>query len=143
MRLFRKSEKFNTYVVFFLGLDTLGIMHPHWYSASLEVQHRLISLYILSLASNSAATAAPTASPTSLTTSATFESQLHYAHSPHDVAAVLRWGLRHLKLDGASFGRESGDWTWYNTFVAAERTGSFPSDAFSKSLIPQLPPSHA
>ena len=143
MRLFRKSEKFNTYVVFFLGLDTLGIMHPHWYSASLEVQHRLISLYILSLASNSAATAAPTATPTSLTTSATFESQLHYAHSPHDIAAVLRWGLRHLKLDGASFGRESGDWTWYNTFVAAERTGSFPSDAFSKSLIPQLPPSHA
>ena len=118
-------------------------MHPHWYSASLEVQHRLISLYILSLASNSTTSAASTASPTSPTTSATFESQLHYAHSPHDVAAVLRWGLRHLKLDGASFGKESGEWTWYNNFVAAERTGSFPSDAFSKSLIPQLPPSHA
>ncbi|KAF8259083.1 hypothetical protein EI94DRAFT_1813962 [Lactarius quietus] len=42
----------------------------------------------------------------------------------------------------SSSNAESGDWTWYNTFVAAERTGSFPSDAFSKSLIPQLPPSH-
>ena len=111
-------------------------MHPHWHSASQEVQHRLISLYILSLASNSAV------SPTS-PTSATFESELHYTHSPHDVAAVLRWSLRHLKLDGASFGKESGDWTWYNTFIAAERTGSFPPDAFSKSLIPQLPPTHA
>ncbi|KAH9064407.1 hypothetical protein EDB87DRAFT_1551900, partial [Lactarius vividus] len=121
------------------GLETLGIMHPHWHSASPEVQHRLISLYILSLASNSPNSVTSPTSPTS----ATFESELHYARSPHDVGAVLRWGLRHLKLDGASFGKESGDWMWYNTFAAAERTGSFPSDAFSKSLIPQLPPAHS
>ncbi|KAI9435839.1 hypothetical protein H4582DRAFT_1796100, partial [Lactarius indigo] len=121
------------------GLETLGIMHPHWHSASQEVQHRLISLYILSLASNSPNSVTSPTSPTS----ATFESELHYARSPHDVGAVLRWGLRHLKLDGASFGKESGDWTWYNTFAAAERTGSFPSDAFSKSLIPQLPLAHS
>ena len=109
-------------------------MHPHWHSATLEVQHRLISLYLLSLAPNSAA------SPTSPTS--TFQSELRYTHSPHDVAAVLRWGLRHLKLDGASFGKESGDWTWYNTFVSAERTSSFPSDAFTKHLVPQLPTAH-
>ncbi|KAH9027849.1 hypothetical protein EDB84DRAFT_288697 [Lactarius hengduanensis] len=121
------------------GLETLGIMHPHWHSASLEVQHRLISLYILSLASNSPNSVTSPTSPTS----ASVESELHYARSPHDVGAVLRWGLRHLKLDGASFGKESGDWTWYSTFAAAERTGSFPSDAFSKSLIPQLPPAHS
>ncbi|KAH8986591.1 hypothetical protein EDB92DRAFT_1801783 [Lactarius akahatsu] len=121
------------------GLETLGIMHPHWHSASLEVQHRLISLYILSLASNSPNSVTSPTSPTS----ASVESELQYARSPHDVGAVLRWGLRHLKLDGASFGKESGDWTWYSTFAAAERTGSFPSDAFSKSLIPQLPPAHS
>ncbi len=83
-----------------------------------------------------------TASPTT-PTPATFETELHYTRSPHDIAAVLRWGLRHLKLDGASFGKESGDWTWYNTFATAERTGSYPPDAFSKSLIPQLPAAHA
>ena len=115
-------------------------MHPHWYSASPKVQHRLISLYLLSLASKSPNSAT---SPTGTSpTSTSFESELRYTHSPHDVAAVLRWGLRHLKLDGASFGKESGDWTWYNTFATAERTSSFPPDAFSQSLIPQLPPAH-
>lgn len=115
-------------------------MHPHWHSACPEVQQRLISLYLLSLASNSSDATAP---PTSPVATAAFESELHYARSPHDVAAVLRWSLRHLKLDGVSFGNESGDWTWYNTFTEAERTDSYPPDAFSKSLIPQLPPAHA
>jgi hypothetical protein len=32
----------------FPGLESLGVMHPHWHSASPEVQHRLVSLYILS-----------------------------------------------------------------------------------------------
>lgn len=122
------------------GLETLGVMHPHWHSASLEVQRRLISLYILSLASTSHNGAT---FPTSPTAPATFEYELHYTCSPHDAAAVLRWGLRHLKLDGNSFGKESGDWTWYNTFAEAERTGSYPPTAFSKSLIPQLPTAHS
>jgi hypothetical protein len=138
VRLFRASNQLHPDAPSLLGLETLGIMHPQWHSASLEVQHRLISLYLLSLASKSPNSATSPTSPTP----AAFESELHYAPSPHDVAAVLRWGLRHLKLDGASFGKESGDWTWYNTFAAAERTGSFPPDAFSKSLIPQLPPAH-
>jgi len=114
-------------------------MHPHWHSASPEVQRRLISLYLISLASTSPN---DTTSPASPTASTTFESELHYARSPHDVAAVLRWGLRHLKPDGDSFGKESGDWTWYNTFAEAERTGSYPPDAFSEFLIPQLPAAH-
>ncbi|KAI0297977.1 hypothetical protein BC826DRAFT_139701 [Russula brevipes] len=111
-------------------------MHPHWHSASPEVQHRLVSLYLLSLAS-----ASPN-EPTSPTSPAVFESELYYTRSSHDIAAVLRWGLRHLKLDGDSFGKESGDWTWYNTFAAAERADSYPPDAFSKFLIPQLPTTH-
>ena len=138
MRLLRASNQFHPDVLPFLGLENLGIMHPHWHSASLEAQHRLISLYLLSLASQSPNSVTSPISPSS----ATFESELRCAHSPHDVAAVLRWGLRHLKLDSASFGKESGDWTWYNTFAAAERTSSFPPDAFSKSLIPQLPLAH-
>ncbi|KAH9986184.1 hypothetical protein BJV74DRAFT_979410, partial [Russula compacta] len=121
------------------GLETLGVMHPHWHSASPEVQRRLVSLFLLSLASTSPNNVT---SPTSPTAPATFESELCYTRSPHDVAAVLRWGLRHLKLDGDSFGKESGDWTWYDTFTEAERTGSYQLDAFSKSLIPLLPTAH-
>jgi hypothetical protein len=114
-------------------------MHPHWHSASPEVQHRLITLYLTSLASTGRKD--PT-SPSSPTAPATFEYELQYTRSPHDVAAVLRWGLRHLKLDGDSFGKESGDWTWYSTFAKAECTSSYPPDAFSKFLIPQLPTAH-
>ena len=121
------------------GLETLGVMHPHWHSTSPKVQHRLISLYLLSLTSTNPDGATSPTSPTAVTT---FESELHYAHSPHDVAAVLRWALRHLKLEGDGFGKESGDWTWYNTFAEAERTRSYPPDAFSNSLIPQLPTAH-
>jgi hypothetical protein len=123
----------------FSGLETLGVMHPHWHSASPEMQHRLISLYLLSSASTSPGA---TTSPTSPVAPAAFDFELRHARSPHDVAAVLRWGLRHLKLDGVSFGKEAGDWTWYNTFAEAERTDSYPPDAFSKYLIPQLPSAH-
>ena len=121
------------------GLETLGVMHPHWHSASPEVQQRLISLYVLSLASTSRN---EKNFPTSPTAPATFEYELQYTCSPHDVAAILRWGLRHLKLDGDSFGKESGDWTWYNTFAEAERTSSYAPDAFSKFLVPRLPTAH-
>ena len=114
-------------------------MRPHWHSASPEVQQRLTSLYILSLASTSPNDATSLTSPTA---PATFEYELQYTCSPHDAAAILRWGLRHLKLDGDSFGKESGGWTWYNTFAEAERTNSYPPDAFSKFLIPQLPTAH-
>ena len=121
------------------GLDTLGVMHPHWHSTSPEVQHRLISLYLLSITSTNPDGAASPISPTALTT---FESELHYTRWPHDVAAVLRWALRHLKLEGDRFGKESGDWTWYNTFAEAERAGSYPPDAFSNSLVSRLPTAH-
>jgi uncharacterized protein DUF1708 len=114
-------------------------MHPHWHSASPDVQQRLISLYILSLASTSPNDAISPAHPTA---PATFEYELQYTCSPHDAAAILRWGLRHLKLDGDSFGKESGDWTWYNTFAEAERASSYPPDAFSKFLIPEVPTAH-
>src|SRR6266404_1129846 len=99
VRLLRSYDQFHLDIRSLLGLETLGIMHPHWHSASPEVQHRLVSLYILSLASRGTNL---TASPTT-PTPATFETELHYTRSPHDIAAVLRWGLRHLKLDGASF----------------------------------------
>ncbi|KAI0083606.1 hypothetical protein BDY19DRAFT_1078982 [Irpex rosettiformis] len=117
------------------GLETLGLMHPHWYAASNEVQKRLVSLFLLSLASKS-----PASSPQSA--AAMFDSELKYTRSPHDVAAILRWGLRHLKLEGTSFGKGASEWEWYATFASSERQADFPPTAFSKTLVPLLPSSH-
>ncbi|KAI8992833.1 hypothetical protein BD414DRAFT_458132 [Trametes punicea] len=121
------------------GLETLGVMHPFWYSASPEVQRKLISLFILSLAPKSPIS---TLSPSPTSALSTFGSELEYTRSPHDIAAVLRWALRHVRLEGDSFGRTEGQWQWYQTFSEAERASSYPMSAFSDSLVPQVPPSH-
>ncbi|CAL1697647.1 unnamed protein product [Somion occarium] len=128
------------------GLESLGVMHPHWYSASPDVQRKLISLFILSLAPQSQAPTLPV-SPSS--SSLLFESELSYTRSPHDIAAILRWALRHLQLDGNSFGTSSSAepgseeaWRWYTAFAEAERALSYPSNAFSQSLTPELPTAH-
>lgn len=117
-------------------------MHPHWYSASPEIQRRLISLFIISLASNSPI---HTLSPTSESPSHIFESELTYTRSPHDIAAVLRWALRHLRLESPSFGSSSegqDTWQFYNSFAEAERSAQYPTNAFSQSLAPSIPPPH-
>lgn len=117
-------------------------MHPHWYSASPEVQRKLISLYILSLASK---TQSPitTLTPTPTSPAALFTTELEYTRSPHDIAAVLRWAIRHLRLEGSSFGSASAsEWGWYIDFAKKERDGGYAPKAFSQSLLPSLPPAH-
>lgn len=119
------------------GLETLGIMHPHWYSSSADVQRSLISRFIYSLnLQNSDNVASPSSitSPTSL-----FESEIHFTRSPHDIAAVLRWGLRHLQIEGESFGTDDG---WYKAFLDAEAAAEYPPKSFSEKLAPNLPPAH-
>ena len=114
-------------------------MHPFWYSASPEVQRKLISLFILSLAPKSPIT---TLSPSPSSAATNFNTELEFTRSPHDIAAVLRWALRHLRLEGDSFGRAPGQRDWYRTFAEAERTSSYPPTAFTDALVPQIPPSH-
>ncbi|KAF9447390.1 hypothetical protein P691DRAFT_124792 [Macrolepiota fuliginosa MF-IS2] len=117
------------------GLETLGLMHPHWYSASPDIQHRLISLFIHSLNLKTPITALSSpSSPSSI-----FGTEIDYTLSPHDVAAVLRWGLRHLELDGGSFGKEE---SWYKAFAEAERSSEYPPKAYSEKLAPLVPPAH-
>ncbi|KAJ8075798.1 hypothetical protein PM082_021430 [Marasmius tenuissimus] len=117
------------------GLTTLGVMHPHWYSASPETQRRLISLFIQSLASNGPSNTLSTNN----SSSSSFESHITSAHSAHDVAAVMRWAIRHLQLEGSTLGKDEG---WYKTFFDAERGASYPPKAFSESLVPLVPKSH-
>jgi len=106
-------------------------MHPHWHSASPDIQRRLISLFIQSLSTKETP---PSPTP--------FEYELKFTRSSHDVAAVLRWGLRHLKLDGDSFGNDSSEWQWYQNFFASERSAGYPRQAFSEKLLPLLPKPH-
>ncbi|TDL27000.1 hypothetical protein BD410DRAFT_763278, partial [Rickenella mellea] len=120
------------------GLETLGIMHPHWHSASPFLQRKLLSLFVLSL---------PPASPSSASAaSSAFSSELTYARNPHDVSAVLRWGLRHLSLSGSSFGNPvpgpPDGFAWYDRFSKAERNQAYPPKAFSQLLVPTLPKEH-
>ncbi|KAJ7102276.1 hypothetical protein B0H15DRAFT_813958 [Mycena belliarum] len=118
------------------GLETLGIMIPHWYSASPAVQRRLISLFIQSLAPKSPIT---TLSPTASSPVSAFESEISATRSPHDVAAVLRWAIRHLQLDNSSFGKDE---QWYSQFLQAEKAANYPPRAFTDQLVPLLPSAH-
>jgi hypothetical protein len=108
-------------------------MHPHWHSASPETQHRLISLFIRSLNTNSPQSSADSSS------FSLFESEIDYTLSPHDVAAVLRWGLRRLELGPDGFGKEK---TWYRTFAELERKAGYPPQTYSETLTPLIPATH-
>ena len=108
-------------------------MHPHWHSSSSEDQRRILSYFFDSLARPS----------TSQFQSSPFTSELRHCHTPHDPAAVLRWGVRHFDNGGKPFGNakagSSGQWDWYQGFSEAERSKSFPVNGFSQELVPLLP----
>ncbi|KAL5520413.1 hypothetical protein ACEPAG_9637 [Sanghuangporus baumii] len=116
------------------GLETLGIMHPHWYSASPAAQSRIISLFLSSLTASSEAAASATSS---------FDSELEFARSPHDVAAVFRWALRHLRLEGDAFDKDnSASLAWYDDFKEKEKASEYSRTAYSDLLLPTVKPSH-
>ncbi|OBZ74292.1 hypothetical protein A0H81_05232 [Grifola frondosa] len=72
-----------------------------------------------------------TLSPSPTSPSMIFNTELEYTRSPHDLAAVLRWALRHLRLDGESFGNGTAPWQWYAGFAEAERASSYSPSAFT------------
>ena len=120
------------------GLETLGVMRPHWHSASPQLQRKLISLFIHSLAQKSTGT-------TLVSPSAAFNSELEYTRSVHDIAAVFRWALRHFEIEGNSFGSSpsSDEWAWYHNFCEAERNSGYDPQVFTTKLIPEIPNTHA
>lgn len=115
-----------THRVSWTGLETLGLMHPHWHSSSPDAQRKLLSLFLNSL------------HPTStVTTSTRFDSELEYTRDPHDVASVLRWAVRHFSTHDGQFG---GNSQWYTSFAQSERTDGYPEHAFTTNL--NLPKEH-
>ena len=119
------------------GLATLGIFKPHWHSASQDEQYKLITLFLQSIANSTTLPPPPGASLEK------FEAQLLKA-SPHDIADVLKWSLRHLQLENQSFpiATSADEWEWYKAFAEAERTAGFPANAYTDLLLPLLPPAH-
>jgi len=116
-----------------LGLETPGLMHPHWYSASPEFQKKLVSLFLTSLA----------ADPTNRPSESLFETELYYSRNPHDVVAVLRWAFRHLELECDSLASDgSPGLAWYTSFAESEQAKSYPIDAFDSILLPLIRPVH-
>lgn len=125
------------YLLLAAGLATLGIFKPHWHSASQDQQRKLITLFLQSIANASSLPPPPGPSLEK------FEVHLQLA-SPHDVADVLKWGLRHLQLENNSFPTATShdEWAWYKSFAQAERTAGFPPDAYTNLLLPLLPSVH-
>jgi hypothetical protein len=70
-----------------------------------------------------------------------FDNELKRA-SPHDVAELFKWSIRHFRFEAASFGTSSDEYGWYKNFAEAERTASFPPDAYTTILGPLLPTGH-
>ncbi len=78
-----------------------------------------------------------------------FEDGMEFTRSPHDIASVFRWALRHLQLEGHSFASAkdekvstTGSLSWYDSFANEERTGDFPQSAFTSLLLPRVKPPH-
>ncbi|KZT58148.1 hypothetical protein CALCODRAFT_255744 [Calocera cornea HHB12733] len=123
------------------GLDTLGIFRPHWHSENAFIQQTLLSLYVSSLGAGKATVIGPP-SPAEA-----FNAELRYTSDPHDVTSIIKWGLRHLDIEGGAFGQsdKSGsiggpEWTWYRDFNVAEQQAGYPSFAFTSILLPRLSP---
>lgn len=70
-----------------------------------------------------------------------FEDQLKYA-SPHDVAELFKWAIRHFNLGAPSFGTSSDEYGWYKNFAESEQAAGYPPDAYTTILGPLLPANH-
>lgn len=115
-------------------------MHPNWYSTSPSAQRKIISYFMHGITSPRPNGQVPTTTELAF---APFQSEIQYSRTPHDVASVLRWGLRHLTLNGKPFGNSSDEWGWYQTFSQSERSSSFPKRAYTDILTSLIPSNHA
>ncbi|KAG8833495.1 hypothetical protein FRC17_010607 [Serendipita sp. 399] len=123
------------------GLETPGIFKAFWYAQSAEKQRRLLVAFLQTLTGDSAEAKDKDAEPKPNPAVETFEAYLASA-SPHDVAEVFKWALRHFKLEGSSFGNSTDEYGWYRTFAESEKSASYPPEAYSSILPPLLPSEH-
>jgi hypothetical protein len=101
------------------GLETLGLMRPNWHAASPTTQAKLLTGFV--------------------SENENWKVDINHA-SPHDVASVLRWSLRHLQLPPQGFGNSEA---WYSDFFTAEKKSGYQPKAYSEALVPLLPETNA
>ncbi|GAC76288.1 hypothetical protein PANT_20c00043 [Moesziomyces antarcticus T-34] len=138
------------------GLDTPGLFRPFRIAESHDQVLHMIQLFLLSIhpstymavfpilpddaldrfGRNAPAPAADHNAKASVARDE-LDKELRYA-APHDVVAVMKWGLRHLRLRCADFDSKDAD-EWYDGFAAAERAAAYPARAIADLLHPKLP----
>jgi hypothetical protein len=127
------------------GLETPGIFKTFWHAQNPTAQRKLIIAFLQTLPINELANAS-IADATAETKETTPEldkfTNIVHNTSPYDLAEVFKWAVRHFRHDGTPFGISADEYGWYKTFADAEKTASYPTDAYSTILAPLLPPAH-
>lgn len=121
------------------GLASPGIFKAFWHAQSQSKQRKLLVLFLTAL--DKSPKLGPDNQEIAPTPLEIFETTLRDA-SPHDVAELFKWGIRHFKFEGSSFGSSSEEYGWYTTFATNEKSASYPQDAYSQILLPLLPDKH-
>ncbi|SPO37648.1 uncharacterized protein PSFLO_03124 [Pseudozyma flocculosa] len=134
------------------GLDTTGLFRSFRVAQSQDDIDRLIQLFLVHINPTAYASVfavlpddalarlwqrpeeAPDKSRAALDE---LEKELRYT-SIHNVVALLKWGLRHLRLRTTDF-NSSDPYGWYDAFVAAEKKSGYHPRAIADLLHPTLP----
>lgn len=138
------------------GLDTPGLFRPFRIAESADHVYHMIQLFLLSIDVSTYIAVFPILPDNALdrlggdagsTTSSQeakskiareeLDKELRYA-SPHDIASVMKWGLRHMRMRTSDFSSKDTD-EWYDVFVAAERESGYHARAIADLLHPKLP----
>lgn len=151
------------------GLATVGIFRPFRTTESLAKFERLVELFLLAVEPKTYEGVFPLSDPgqsstllpegvTKTDAHTELSRKLSYANI-HDVrvgiggsseyhtdsrypqvVALLKWGLRRLRLKATDFYAVSSEpLKWYDSFVQKEKAASYPKQAYSDLLLPKLP----
>ncbi|KAJ1570365.1 hypothetical protein NDA12_003818 [Ustilago hordei] len=137
------------------GLDTPGLFRPFRIAESGESVQHMLQLFLLSLDTSTyiavfpilpenaldrlerSSTRPQSAQDKAKIACEELDKELRYA-SPHDIVSVLKWGLRHMRLQCSDFNCKSSD-EWYDCFCSLERESRYQPRAIADFLHPKLP----
>ena len=134
------------------GLETLGLFRSFRVAESTDRIEYLIQLYLISINPSAYASVFPVLPENALkrlsqrpeevpdksrSARNELEKEIRYA-SPHDAAAMLKWGLRHMRVRNTDF-NSPDEHGWYDNFVKAERASQYHPRAIADLLHPNLP----
>ncbi|SPC66483.1 uncharacterized protein UHOD_08604 [Ustilago sp. UG-2017b] len=137
------------------GLDTPGLFRPFRIAESGESVQHMLQLFLLSVDASTYIAVFPilpenaldrlersSTRPQSARDKAKIareelDKELRYA-SPHDIVSVLKWGLRHMRVQCSDFNCKSSD-EWYDCFYSLECESRYQPRAIADFLHLKLP----